>query len=483
MGFFSFESILYVHFFNVLIVMPDIEPKKVFISYSWKYKQKVRDIVDELLAKGIDVIFDLYDLKPGDDLHYFMERSVNDPSIDYVLIFSDHTYANKADERESGVGTETLIIAQEVYSSKDDSKFIPIVLEKDEDGLACLPHYLKGRYYIDLSSDEKYEEQFDELIHHIYNVPSNRKPALGKPPANLSDSKYDLSLVKDCIRNAKSSINPMLIPDMINSTIDAYQRIFADTEHNLDSFYESLKQSLDIRDLIIGFITELIKHNEKPEDFIVQLMESIGDLRVQFPSQIHNDLVSFIQWELFLSIVSVYIYINNYEGLNGLLHRTYYMYDWYDKHSKNSYNYQHILAECHSLNSYYESQKLGNKFSTMADALMNRTNTPILTKTRLISADMLLYHLYPFVATDNGYWFPLTYVYQTRDVELYLPWSKLESKDQFNHVAPLLGGISLDEFKSKMEYPYSFSMSYNGTFNHALWITDYISPGRVGTRD
>ncbi|MDY0237171.1 MAG: hypothetical protein RBR71_14195 [Gudongella sp.] len=114
---------------------------------------------------------------------------------------------------------------------------------------------------------------------------------------------------------------------------------------------------------------------------------------------------------------------------------------------------------------------------------MNRTTTPILTKVRLISADMLLYHLYPFVSTDQGYWFPSTYVYQSNGMELFLPWAKLESKNQFYHIAPLLGGMSLDEFKSKMAYPYSDPMRYIGTFNHAQWITDYIDPSRVGIRD
>ncbi|MDY0237172.1 MAG: toll/interleukin-1 receptor domain-containing protein [Gudongella sp.] len=329
--------------------MPDVEPKKVFISYSWKNKQKVKEIVDELISNGIETIFDVYDLKPGDDLHYFMERSVNDPSVDFVLIFSDQIYADKANKRDAGVGTETLIIASEVYDSKDNSKFIPISLEKDDSGIAFMPAYLKSRYYIDLSSDDKYEEEFEKLIRYIFDVPSDRKPALGKPPAYLSDSKYDLSPIRNCIRAARSSIHPMLIPDMINSTTDAYQRIFIDTKQDLDSFYDSLKQSLEVRDLIIDFTSELIKHKEKPEDFIVRMMESIGDLRVQFPSQIHNDLVSFIQWELFLSFVSVYIYVEDYEGLNSLLHRTYYMYDWFDRRSKNSYDYQHLQSECLSL--------------------------------------------------------------------------------------------------------------------------------------
>ena len=211
-------------------------------------------------------------------------------------------------------------------------------------------------------------------------------------------------------------------------------------------------------------------------------MESIGDLRAEFPSSIHNDLVSFIQWELFLSVVSVYIYIEDFAGINKFLHRTYYMY--VRGQSKNSYNYRYFHDSCRSLDEYYKLHDLGNKYSAMADTLMNRTNASILTKARLISADMLVYHLYPFVFTDKNYWFPLTYIYQTKSIVLSLPWPKLESKDQYNRIAPLLGGITLDEFKSRMNYPYNFTMGYNEVmFNYALWITDYIDPNAVGSRD
>jgi hypothetical protein len=56
-----------------------------------------------------------------------MERMVTDASVSHVLVISDKQYAQKADARKAGVGTESQIISKEVYEKVDQSKFIPIV--------------------------------------------------------------------------------------------------------------------------------------------------------------------------------------------------------------------------------------------------------------------------------------------------------------------------------------------------------------------
>lgn len=73
-------------------VTMDVMTKRVFISYSWAKQEYVTDIVERLRHDGIDTVFDQYDLIVGDDVYQFMERAVNDKSIDYVLMFCDETY-------------------------------------------------------------------------------------------------------------------------------------------------------------------------------------------------------------------------------------------------------------------------------------------------------------------------------------------------------------------------------------------------------
>ena len=88
---------------------------KVFISYSWSSEAQVLSLAQRLVAHGVDVVLDKWDLKEGQDKYVFMEQCVNNSDITKVLIFCDKTYTEKANNRTGGVGDETVIISSEVY--------------------------------------------------------------------------------------------------------------------------------------------------------------------------------------------------------------------------------------------------------------------------------------------------------------------------------------------------------------------------------
>ena len=163
-------------------------PPKAFISYSWtsdEHTDWVAELGTRLMNDGIAVVLDQWDLKDGQDLNDFMEQMVKDPHIKRVIIVSDSVYAAKADNRKGGVGTETQIISQEVYESVDQTKFIPVLRERDEEGKPCLPIYLKSRKYIDFSDPDNDADAYDQLLRNIYDRPRRRKPALGKAPSHI----------------------------------------------------------------------------------------------------------------------------------------------------------------------------------------------------------------------------------------------------------------------------------------------------------
>src|ERR1035437_1053213 len=154
---------------------------KVFISYSWttpQHEQWVLDLAERLSGDGIVVTLDKWDLKEGQDKHVFMEQMVHDENIAKVLVICDLGYQTKADDRKGGVGTETQLISKEVYESTGQEKFIPIVREYDSSKNPCMPHYMASRIYIDLSSDEKFEENYQRLIRNLYDKPLLKRPAL-----------------------------------------------------------------------------------------------------------------------------------------------------------------------------------------------------------------------------------------------------------------------------------------------------------------
>ena len=144
-----------------------IDKPKVFISYAWgtkEYQDKVLAFATQLTGDGIEVVIDKWDLSEGNDTFAFMEKCVTDDTITNVLMLIDPVYAQKADAHSGGVGTETQIISPKVYGEVTQDKFIPIVFERDESGNVCKPTYLQGRLHFDLSTEEKYDEEYMRLV-------------------------------------------------------------------------------------------------------------------------------------------------------------------------------------------------------------------------------------------------------------------------------------------------------------------------------
>ena len=118
------------------------EHPKIFISYAWS-RQKTQDDVLELATclrqDGIDVVLDKWDFKEGYDKYALMERCVTDENINRVLIICDKAYQERADGRQGGVGDETVVISSEVYGHMQQTKFVPLIFERDEDDKPFMP--------------------------------------------------------------------------------------------------------------------------------------------------------------------------------------------------------------------------------------------------------------------------------------------------------------------------------------------------------
>ena len=124
---------------------------KVFVSYSWAGKARAKRIADFLRTEcGVDVVIDIYHLKPGQNKYAFMQRIVDDASIDRVLVLCDQAYQERANNFEGGVGDEATIISPKIYKDAKQTKFLPVVMEKDDEGNPYIPTFADGRIYLAL---------------------------------------------------------------------------------------------------------------------------------------------------------------------------------------------------------------------------------------------------------------------------------------------------------------------------------------------
>jgi len=164
---------------------------KAFISYSHdsqEHKKWVLDFATRLRNTGVDAILDQWELGPGDDLPYFMERHL--ASADRVLMICTDRYVEKANAGAGGVGYEKMIVTADLLKTIDSNKVIPIIRQS---GTYALPTFLKSKLFLDFSRDDQYEFSFDELTRALHNAPLFVKPPVGNNPFDPVNSPPERS--------------------------------------------------------------------------------------------------------------------------------------------------------------------------------------------------------------------------------------------------------------------------------------------------
>jgi hypothetical protein len=229
---------------------------KTFISYSWTspaHEQWVIDLATELVEKGVPVILDKWHLREGNDAVQFMETMVVDKEVKKVIIVSDKQYAEKADKRRGGVGTESQIMSGEIYKKADQTKFVAVVSELDENGTAYLPTFLSTRIHIDMSSDDRYATNFDNQLRWLYDKPMFVMPTLGEMPEFLKeDALPSLTQSKakravELTRNGASS-GPAAVNSYFESFFVALERdSFSSNSHPALSYCLSMISAQRLR--------------------------------------------------------------------------------------------------------------------------------------------------------------------------------------------------------------------------------------------
>ena len=142
---------------------------KVFISYSHDtpgHKQWVSELVAKLHRKGVNVIFDQWDLRLEDDVTQFMERGIKDS--DRVLVICTDSYVRKANAGEGGVGYEPMIVTRKLVEDVGTNKFI--LTARQTLGEDKTPSFLGTQVYIDLPDEDQFDEKFNELLRECLPV-------------------------------------------------------------------------------------------------------------------------------------------------------------------------------------------------------------------------------------------------------------------------------------------------------------------------
>jgi len=155
---------------------------RVFISYSWDsdaHRKWVLSLATRLRSEGgVDVVLDEWHLGYGENRFLFMEQSV--VSSAFILLVCTPPYAEKANDRQGGVGYESNIITSQIADRTDKQKFIPVL--RSGEWKSALPVWLKHMTGCDLSADPYSEQQFQKLLRTLHGQ-QVLAPALGPRPS------------------------------------------------------------------------------------------------------------------------------------------------------------------------------------------------------------------------------------------------------------------------------------------------------------
>jgi len=447
--------------------MEDIEKQpKVFISYSWDgqaRQDQIVELVQRLAADGVDTIVDIYDLKEGDDKNHFMEKMVTDVSVSHVLVLCDKKYSEKANARQAGVGTESQIISQEIYSQVSQSKFIPLIYEKNDNEEAYTPIFFKSRIYIDFSTPEKENENWERLIRLLHGKPELIKPQVGKRPAYLDikesnntygmDSKF--KTLKTSLFNEKASIS-FYRDDFLNSCfkfVDSLRVKEAPTETDFaQKVLDDFKQLVIARNLLVDWC--LIEANFNREGFqesILVVLEKLLDLSAR-PVEMNswNDVYfhahKAFAYECFLYFVAALIKSENFLVA----------YELFTSHYKlpETSSYTNVQF-CGFEEFYYHSDFLNEKLSlpgrrlnsTIAELLKINANRDDLVFLDIIQADLIIKMFN--LTKPSGHWYPQTLNYAPF-MHKFPFFIRAEQHKNFNKLLKLTGFSDKDGLKQKI---------------------------------
>lgn len=441
-----------------------MSPPRLFISYSWSSEDHefwVIELATMLRESGIDVILDKWELKEGHDSIAFMEKVVTDSTIRKVAIISDRVYAEKADSRKSGVGTETQLISREVYEEQGQSKFVAVLPERDRDGKPFLPAYYKGRIYIDLSSQDSYALEFERLLRWVFDKPLHTKPEIGPPPAFLhEDSVKSLGTsaphrrAVDALKNGRS---------YAEGAVDEYLTVFAE---NLERFRIVFDESEDIADQIADSIEQFTPYKNE----FVQLMSAAAQYAASEDMQkrLHRffehllpyftppkgtnsyhlwdfDNFKFIVHELYLHALAILIRHERFDFVNRLVSTPYYLHS----HARTGGEAVATFAEFQAHMESFEnrSRKL-RRTSTRADLLKERAEKSGFDFQSLMQADFILYLRGSMGEDYRSQWWPETLLYASPAYGPMEVFARSRSKSYYGNVSKLLGGIAADDLKA-----------------------------------
>lgn len=436
---------------------------RVFISYSWTspgHQARIRQWAEQMVSDGIDVVLDVWDLKEGHDKFAFMEKMVTDEAVTHVLVFSDSQYASKADAREAGVGTESQIISREVYSKVQQSKFIPIVCEFDDSNEPFLPTFLKSRIWIDFSSPEAANENWEQLLRVLYGKPAHQKPALGKAPTFIthdavipaSPAIAKFAALKQCVLQGKPGVK-LYRKDFLGACYDYADALRTRKQPDLANIGQRVLEDCGklklVRDHLVDWVLLESEVNPSEEfgDELIAMLEKLLELKSR-PQEVTTWNEAWFEahrvfvYETFLYVIAALIKAGAFNILR-LIFNSHYLLPETERERFSTFGEFYGFSEALQILAP-EGQRLHSPTAELIKRQADRTDLPFAD---VMQAELLI--LMMAFISDNIHWYPQTLHYSSRTTFPF--FIRAEQRRNFRKLAQITGFESADKLREAVK--------------------------------
>jgi hypothetical protein len=405
-------------------------------------------LATQLVDAGVDVRLDKWDLREGHDAVQYMESMVTDPTVAKVVVVSDKAYAEKADNRKGGVGTESQIMSPEIYKRADQNKFVAVVPEVDANGEPYLPKFFSSRIYIDMT-EARYATNFEQLLRWIYDKPLFVKPALGKMPAFLnnvtapnptgSKARRTIEIINSATGSPAASTTNYLesLADVLRAhRVDVGRPDFPDAViENIEAFLPYRNEFIEfMRAAASGSMPELAKTLQRFFETVIPLMSRPPTVTSWREWDFDNYV--FLVHELFLYAIALLLRYERFATVTEFLALRFYV---RDENNPREVMHPFTVVERHTSSLYAKQQEL-RRVSLRADLLEQRSHVSGLNFAEVMQADFVL-----FLRAATGLdaqerpWYPHSLLYTTRHNGPFEIFARSESIRYFANISPIVG--------------------------------------------
>jgi len=479
-----------------------ISKPKVFISYAWTnkdYSQKVLDFVDRLIDVGIDALLDKYENGYGVELNQFMQKCVSDKTVTNVLMLLNPHYKEKADNAEGGTGIEAQIISAEVYANTEQTKFIPIIFDKEDKPVEeCLPVFLKTRFYCDLSDKKIFNDEFKNLVKKLYGEEEYIKPSLGTKPLWVQTSIAKTNEVQsaiislDNISSSGGDIKQVINEALENLTNEIFSADICqfDVDINVENIVKTMTKTQKYRNSYI----EILKNGCYAKDINIVCWEFFEDFDKKNSINETKNYSKYyvlknLMHELIIYTVAIFLKNKIYMPIGYLVNCTWIKYEvGTPKESSFSSFFYYTKLET-NIRDFYRNRDQRNWIVGFALYWKENVYFPYLTIYDLVNADVLITNLCFASSLHKENWFAKLYVYgenEYRNNFIIETAIKLKSKVLAVRLFPLFSVKNIEELKGKIKNikvrtDEQTHFGYNESFETIDLLSSYITENEVGT--